>query len=96
MPGVAGGALGVAIGESLQKRHEDGGPMMSIALDSITGIERQKKLLNKDQILLRTGDGEYLFNDGWKDWSPILREALTGSYGRRVTEQGPDSWRVDR
>ncbi len=96
MPGVAGGALGVAIGESLQKRHEEGGPMLSIALDTLTGIERQKKMLNKDRILLRTADGEYLFNDGWKDWSPILRETLTATYGRRVTEQGPDSWRVDR
>jgi hypothetical protein len=36
----------------------------------------------------------FLFNDGWKELSPVLKEALQTRHGRQVVEQSPDSWRV--
>jgi hypothetical protein len=94
MSGVAGGVLGTAIAEALQRNHEQGGPHAEIALASITGLRREKKMLNKDRIAVETGDRTYLFNDGWKDLSPVLKEALQTRHGRRVIEQAPDIWRV--
>jgi hypothetical protein len=47
----------------------------------VSRIERQKKLLNKDRILLVAGDAESLFNDGWKDWSPLLCDVLSNDHG---------------
>jgi hypothetical protein len=95
MGGAAGGVLGVAVADALQRRHEDGGPLLELPLESVTRIARQKKLLNKDRIALVTADGEFVFNDGWKEWSPLLRDALTNDHGRRLIEEGPDSWRFD-
>jgi hypothetical protein len=95
MAGAAGGALGAAIAGRLQKRHEDGGPLLELPLESVTRIERQRKLLNKDRILLVAGDDEYLFNDGWKDWSPLLREALSDNHGRAIIEEEPERWRFE-
>lgn len=92
--GFAGGALGAAVADGLQKRHEQGGPYAEIALTSITGLRREKKLLNKDRIAVETADRMYLFNDGWKELSPVLREALQTRHGRQVVEQSTDSWRV--
>jgi hypothetical protein len=67
--------------------------MMEIPLASITHVVRKKTLLNKDRIAVVTSDGEYLFNDGWQDLSPLLRDALTNDHGRRVTDDSPDGWR---
>jgi hypothetical protein len=88
-----GGLIGAAIVDELQRRHEDGGPMLDVPLTSITAVRREKKLLNKDRIAITTAEREYLLNDGWRELGPKLREALTGR-GLQVTDAGPDSWRV--
>ena len=95
MAGVAGGALGAAVVSRLQKRHEDGGPLLELPLASVSRIERQKKLLNKDHILLVAGDAEYLFNDGWKDWSPLLRDVLSNDHGLEIVEDEADRMRFE-
>jgi hypothetical protein len=51
--------------------------------------------MTKDRITISTADGEYLFSDGWKDWSPLLRDTLTQRHGRQVIEDGPDIWRIE-
>ena len=94
MGGVAGGVVGTVIADALQKRHEQGGPYAEIPLASITSLRREKKLLNKDRIAVGTTDREYLFNDGWKELSPVLKEALVARHRRQVVEQAPDSWQV--
>jgi len=94
MGGVAGGVLGTVLAEALQQRHEQGGPYAEVPLASITGLRREKKLLNKDRIAVVTADGEYLFNDGWKELSPVLKEALATRHQRQLVEQSPDSWHV--
>lgn len=94
MGGIAGGVVGTVLAEALQKRHEQGGPYAEIPLASITSVRREKKLLNKDRIAVDTADRQYLFNDGWKQLSPVLKEALVTRHGRQVVEESPDSWRV--
>jgi hypothetical protein len=94
MGGVAGGALGTVLADALQKRHEQGGPFAEIPLASITSLRREKKLLNKDRIAVGTANQEYLFNDGWKQLSPVLKEALVNHHRRQVVEHSPDSWQV--
>jgi hypothetical protein len=93
---AANAAFGLAniITDHLQKRHEDGGPMLDLPLTSITGVRREKKMLNKDRIALTTTDGEYLFNDGWKAWSPLLRDALAVG-GRRIVDRGGDAFAAE-
>jgi hypothetical protein len=94
MGGVAGGVVGTMLAEALQKRHEQRGPHTEIPLSSITSLRREKKLLNKDRIAVGTADREYLFNDGWNQLSPVLKEALITGHGRHVVEQSTDSWQV--
>ncbi len=93
--GAGAGALGAMIGGKLQKRHEEGGPLVNIALSEITALSHERKLMGKDRIRITTGADEYLFSDGWKAWSPLLRDTLTSKYGRRVVEESPDVWRVN-
>jgi hypothetical protein len=95
MAGVAVGALGAFLAERLQKRHEEGGPLLELPLSAVTRIERQKKLLNKSRIVLVADGAEYLFNDGWKDWSQLLVDVLRSDYGRDVVEDGTDRWRIE-
>ncbi|MDQ6778023.1 MAG: hypothetical protein M3071_17835 [Actinomycetota bacterium] len=95
MGGVAGGALGVALAERLQKRHEDGGPLLELPLSTLTRIERQKKLLNKDRIVLVAADDENVFTDGWKDWSQLLLDVLRSDHGRDVVEDGSERGRIE-
>jgi hypothetical protein len=52
--------------------------------------------MTEDRILLEVGDDEYLFNDGWKDWSPLLREVLSGDHERDIIEEEPERWRFER
>jgi hypothetical protein len=66
------GVLGM-VGSALQKRHEEGGPLLAIPLDDITGARREKKMLNKDRMRIITSGGEYLFNDGWNQLGSALR-----------------------
>ncbi|MDQ2894032.1 MAG: hypothetical protein M3Y09_00020 [Actinomycetota bacterium] len=91
--GAAGGVLGVVIADKLQKRHEDGGPMLDLPLAQITGLAREKKMMNKDRMRVSTATEEYLFNDGWKSLGAVLREAFVAA-GRQVVEQDPDRWTV--
>jgi hypothetical protein len=94
MGGSAGGVLGAAIASGLQKRHEDGGPLVTIPVESITGITRQKKLLSKDRVEISTTGDTYVFSDGWEKWSVLLRDLLTSDYGKTIADNGTDSWSV--
>src|SRR5438067_818083 len=92
--GAAGGVVGVVVADQLQKRHEEGGPLLELPLAAITRISRETKTLSKDRIALGTADAEYLFADGWRDWGPLLRDTLTTRHGRQIVEDTPESWRV--
>jgi hypothetical protein len=81
--------------DRLQKRHEEGGPLVDLALADLTGIAHEKKRMAKDRIKLTTADGDYLFNESWNTWSPLLREILTTKLSRRVLEEGSDFWRIE-
>lgn len=89
-----GGILDDALVHALQKRRERGGPMLDLPLASITRIAREKKLFAKDRIRISTTDDEYLFNEGWKEWSPLLLQTLSTQHGRRTIEEAPDHWLV--
>jgi hypothetical protein len=94
-PNAVLGLAGNLVMDRLQKKHEQKGPLVEIPLGAITGIARQRKLLGKDRIAITTGEGEFLFNEGWKDWSPLLKDTLTTRFGRRVVEETPESWRFE-
>jgi len=94
MGGAAGGALGVLVAESLQRRHEAEGPLLDLPLASVKAIERRRKMLNKDRIALITADGEHVLNEGWVALAPVLREALASAHGSQVVEQGADRLEV--
>jgi len=53
-----GGVFEDALVSVLQQRHERGGPLLDVPLESITRIAREKKLLAKDRIRISTADGE--------------------------------------
>jgi hypothetical protein len=94
MGGVTGGVVGTILADALQKQHEQGGPYAEIPLPAITSLRREKKLLNKDRLAVGTAEREYLFNDGWKQLSPVLKEALVTHHRRRVVEHSPDAWQI--
>lgn len=85
------GAVGSLVADGLAKRGGEKAPQLELPLASITAVTRQKKFVSKDRILLTTADGAYLFSDGFKSWSPLLREALVTTHGRRIVDQGEDS-----
>ena len=91
---TAGSALQAVLVDRLQKRHEEGGPMFDLPLASITRITRAKKLLNKNRIVLATSDGEYVLNDGWKDFAPLLRDALNTHHSRMIVQESDEDWRI--
>jgi hypothetical protein len=91
-----GGVAGALLTGALQKRHEEGGPYVDVALDTVLGASRETKLFGQDRIRVRTSDGEYLFGQGWKAWGGLLRRALEAEHGRRIVDDGPDAWRVTR
>jgi hypothetical protein len=90
-----GGILEDLVVNTLQKRHEARGPMVEIALSSLTGLALQKKLLSRNRLSISTTDGDFLFSEGWKEWGPLLRDILTRHHDRRVTEQTPEVWRIE-
>jgi hypothetical protein len=65
-----------------------------VPLTDITKVTREKKLLSKDRIVLTTAKDEFRFSDGWKDWSPALRDALGKEHGRTIADDGPDAFSV--
>jgi hypothetical protein len=93
--GTGGGAIQAVLVDRLQKRHEEGGPMFDLPLASITAMRRAKKLLNKNRLVIVADGEEYVFNEGWKDFAPQVREALETHHGRRVVEQSEEEWRVE-
>jgi hypothetical protein len=91
----ANAAFGVVSGlitDALQKKHDEGGPLFAVPVAEVTGVAREKKLLNKDRWRLTTVDGEYLLNDGWSLFSPLLHQ-LVADGGRRVSDAA-DRWSV--
>ena len=72
-----GGPVVAALAERLQARHEAGGPYLDLPLSEVADVERVRKGLNKDVLLLRTRDGdEHRFIGMYSEWSPLLRDRL--------------------
>jgi hypothetical protein len=90
-----GGVLEDMLVGALQRRHEQGGPALEVDLSSITGLRCERKLFARDRLGISTSDGDYLFNDGWKDWAPLIRDTLIAGHARKVVEDRPDAWRVE-
>jgi hypothetical protein len=86
------GVLGL-VGGALQKRHEEGGPLLQVSLDAVTGAGREKKLLNKDRMRLTSKTGVLLFNDGWSHLGSALRDTLADR-GANLTRGDDESWTV--
>lgn len=71
-------AFGLAslITDALQKRHDEGGPLLAFARADVAEVLNERKLLNKDRMRVRLSDGtEHLFNDGYKELAELLRPA---------------------
>lgn len=71
---AANAAFGLAglVTDALQKRHEEGGPMLVVELADVVEVANERKMLNKDRMRVRTRDGEYLFNDGYAELGPLI------------------------
>lgn len=48
----------------------------------------------RDILVIETAAGETRFANGFKEWTPLLRRALTERHGRTVVDEGPDGWKV--
>lgn len=72
-----GGPLAAAVAEKLQERHEAGGPFLDLALSDVAAVERGRKGLNKDVLVVRTRGGEeHRFIGMYSDWSPLIERHL--------------------
>jgi hypothetical protein len=68
-----GGIIAAEVASKLQRRHEARGPLLDLPLSEIAGIERAKKGLNKNVLVIRTRSGEeHRLLDMFEDWSPHL------------------------
>jgi hypothetical protein len=75
---AVGGPIASAITEKLQQRHEAGGPLLDLPLSDVAAVERVRKGLNKDVLLVRTTAGdEHRFIGMYSDWSPLIERART-------------------
>jgi hypothetical protein len=62
-----------------------------IELDDVLAIAHERRLLRRDRIRITTTDGEYLINDGWQAWSPLLLARVQARGTRRVEGAPPSA-----
>jgi hypothetical protein len=94
MAGAVGGWLAGKVAEELEKHRKARPPMVDFPLTDITRVSLVKKMTVRDILVIETAAGETRFANGYKEWSPLLRRALTERHGRTVTDDGADAWRV--
>ena len=91
---AVGGLLSGALAEQLEARRKERPPMVDLPLTDITRVSHVTKLTVRDILVIETVTGETRFANGFKEWEPLLREALTRRHGRTVVDEGPDEWKV--
>jgi hypothetical protein len=89
-PGEIGGALAGWL-ESFRK---DRPPMVDMPLADVTKVWHLKKLTVRDIIVVESSSGEARFSTGFKEWTPLLRRAITERHGRTVTDDGEEGFSV--
>lgn len=92
--GAVGGWLAGKLAEELEKRRKERPPMVDLRLTDITRVSHVTKLTVRDILVIETAAGETRFATGFKEWSPLLRRALTERHGRTVVDEGADAWSV--
>lgn len=92
--GAVGGWMAAKLAEELEKRRKERPPMVDFALTDITRVSHVTKLTVRDILVIETRAGETRFASGFKEWSPLLRRALTERHGRTVVDEGADAWSV--
>ena len=91
---AVGGLLAGALAEQLEARRKERPPMVDLPLTDITRVAHVTKLTVRDILVIETASGETRFANGFKEWEPLLREALTKRHGRTLVDDGPDGWKV--
>ena len=92
--GAVGGSLAGALAGQLESLRKERPPMVDLPLTDITRVSHVTKLTVRDILVIETASGETRFANGFKQWSPLLRQALTIRHGRTVVDEGPDGWKV--
>lgn len=93
---ATGGPLAGIVASKLEKRRQKKGrdAVLDLPVSEITRVSHAKKLGSKNILVFEAGGKERRFNDGYSKWEPLLRRLLTERYGRSITQDGEDSWRV--
>jgi len=91
---AVGGLLAGAFAEQLEGHRKERPPMVDLPLTDITRVSHVTKLTVRDILVIETAAGETRFANGFKEWEPLLREALTKRHGRTVVDDGSDAWKV--
>ena len=94
LAGGVGGALAGAVAEGLQRMRKEKPPLMDVPLTDVTSVAHAKKTTVRDILIIRVGDNEYRFSEGYEALGPSMIRALTERHGRTVTQDGPESWQV--
>jgi hypothetical protein len=94
MSTAVGGVLAGTLASGLEKLRKEHPPMVDMPLTDITKVSHVTKLTVRDILVIETAAGETRFANGFKDWSPLLRRALSERHGRTVADDGEDAFRV--
>jgi hypothetical protein len=94
MSTAVGGVLAGTLASGLEKLRKEHPPMVDMPLTDITRVSHVTKLTVRDILVIETAAGETRFANGFKDWSPLLRRALSERHGRTVADDGEDAFRV--
>jgi hypothetical protein len=91
---AVGGVLAGALAEQLEAHRKERPPMVDLPLTDITRVAHVTKLTVRDILVIESASGEIRFANGFKEWAPLLREALTRRHGRTLVDDGSDGWTV--
>ena len=92
--GGVGGPLAGMLASALESRRKGRPPLLDFPLTDVTGVAHVTKLTVRDILVVETGETEYRFAQGFKQWSPLLRRLLAERHGRSIQDDGPDAFRV--
>jgi hypothetical protein len=94
MSTAVGGVLAGTLASGLEKLRKEHPPMVDMPLTDITKVSHITKLTVRDILVIETAAGETRLANGFKDWSPLLRRALSDRHGKTVADDGEDAFRV--
>jgi len=94
MSTAVGGVLAGTLASGLGKLRKEHPPMVDMPLTDITKVSHVTKLTVRDILVIETAAGETRFANGFKDWSPLLRRALSERHARTLADDGEDAFRV--